>query len=103
MGIRPGKSLGTEREDGGLGGKDIAVNEPWEIMTQDNPWSGVFSKRKDDPIALVVVGQICSRYLLPEGKKKVSRRITDVPKQRFDAGFICWFCFEIETVPLPLL
>lgn len=32
-----------------------------------------------------------------EKKKKVSRRITDVPKQRFGAGFICWFCFEIET------
>lgn len=103
MGNRSVKSLGTEHEDSGLGGKYIAVNEPWEMMTQDNPWSRVFSKRKDDQIALVVVGQICSRYLLPEGNKKVSRRITDVPKQMFDAGFNCWFCFEIETVPLSLL
>lgn len=86
-----------EREDNGQGGKDIAVNEPWAMMTQDNPWSRVLNKGKDDQIALVVVGQICSRHLLPEGKKKkVSRRIPDVPKQRFDA-FICWFCFEIET------
>lgn len=73
MGNRPGKSLGTEREDSGLGGKDIAVDEPWGMMAQDNPWSRVFSKRKDEQIALVVVGQICSRYLLPEGKKKKKR------------------------------
>lgn len=79
VGNRPVKNLRMEREDSGQGGKDIAVNEPWEKMTQDNPWSRVLSKGKDDQIALVVVGQICSRHLLPEGekkKKKVSRRIT---------------------------
>lgn len=59
-----------EREDSGRGGKDVAVNEPWEMMTQDNPWSRVLNKGKDDQIALVVVGQICSRHLLPEGEKK---------------------------------
>lgn len=97
VGNRPVKNLRMEREDSGQGGKDIAVNEPWEKMTQDNPWSRVLSKGKDDQIALVVVGQICSRHLLPEGKKKGVSEDNHVPKQRFDAGFICWFCSEIET------
>lgn len=44
------------------GGKDVTVNEPREIMTQDNSWRRDLVKRKDGRIALVDVGQICSRY-----------------------------------------
>lgn len=45
------------------GGKDTAVNEPWETVPHlTTLGKGCLVKRKDGQIALVAVGQIYSRY-----------------------------------------
>lgn len=45
------------------GGKDTAVNEPWEIVTHVITLrDGYLIKRKDSQIALVAMGQIYPTY-----------------------------------------